>query len=359
MKKPSVKSIILATIVALLVSWLQPSIFMTSMFICIAPIAMTALYAWGGWIPAAVLAAGTVGSLGWFASLTEAVSPALAGLGAAVVLVLPGVVGIVLLEKRLKFFHRMMISIGVQTAALLACVSVVYLGMKVDLVDAMMSFMRTGIEQMPTDLLTTVLQYFAMYGILTEESITELTTGIVLWSDVERVLDQAFEYLTYQFRTTMPAFLMFSGLVSGILTTTIPSRICARRGEEPQLDHVPMHQWFLPAKAVGCTALCWGTGIAMQYMNVDGALALTAVFSLLGTTLCMIQGIAALSRRFREVGTGRGVRIALIAAGLLFAATFVELYGALSALFGRKGAISSWMRKRTEEMENNRKDDDE
>ena len=88
-------------------------------------------------------------------------------------------------------------------------------------------------------------------------------------------------------------------------------------------------------------------------------MAVMVVFSLLASYLCIIQGMAAITRRFREVGAGKGARIGLIGASLVFAPTFLQYAGIASALFGRKGVVSTWMRKKMEEIEKDREDDDE
>ncbi len=356
MKKPSVKRIIGASVIAALLGLIQPTLFMTAMLVCVTPVCIAALYAWAGWIPVAVASALTVGSLGWFASVSGGMSPVLAALSALVVFVAPALAGIAALEKRLPFFKRMAVTVGAQTAALIGFACLVYLGLKVDLVDAMVGMLRSSIEMMPADALGGYLNVFAMYGILNEESMKELNEGILLWSDVRKVLDQAFDLITYQFRQTMPAMLINSGLVSGMLITAVPSRICMRRGDEPDVGHVPMTGWFLPSRAVAGIAVCMGTGLVLQYMKVEGSGAVMAVFTMLYSTLCITQGIAALNRKFRDSGASKGARVGLTVAALLFAMNFLEIVGAMSALFGRKGAISSWMRKRIEE---NRKDDDE
>lgn len=359
MQRHSVKSILLASLAAVLVVLAQPSVFMLSMLICIAPIAIAALYAWAGWIPAGIASAGTVGSLVWFASVGGTVNPALAGLGAAAVLVAPGIVSIVLLERRTGFFKRMLITVGAQLAALLGCVAVVYLGMGIDLVDAITGMMRQSVEYMPEDMILQLLQMFYYSGMLTEESIAELSGGVLLYADVLKIFDQVFELTNYQLKQVMPAMLINSGLISGVLETTLPSQICIRRGDEPPVPHVPLHEWFLPSRAVGFAAVGLVTGIVLQYMDIDGAIGVTAVFSQLAGTLLIIQGMASVTRRFREAGSGRGARIGLVIAGLLFAPTFLQIVGAASVLFGRKGVISTWMRKRMEEMDEDRKDDDE
>ena len=357
--KPSVKGILLATLVALLIVLMQPALFMTSMLVCIAPIAIALLYAWAGWFPAGIVSVGTIASLAWYASVSGAVSPALAGLGAALALVAPGVASIVLMEKRVSFFKRMACAVGAQTAALLGCIAVIYLGMGIDLVDALTGMMRTSVEYMPQEMIQSFLEMYYYSGMMTEESVQELTGGILLRADVMKIFDQIFELTNYQLKQIMPALLLNSGLISGVLMTALPSLIARKRGFSPEVPHTPVHEWFLPARAVGGLTVCMITGFALNLMNIEGAVGVVIVFSQIVSTLCILQGIAAITRRFRDAGAGKVARIGLIAAALLFASQFLEMAGMFSALFGRKGAISGWMRNRMKEMEENRKDDDD
>lgn len=359
MEKHSVKSIILGSIVAVALALIQPAIFTFSIMVCVTPVLISVLYAWGGVIPAAIASAGTVLSLAGFASAGGAISPALAGLGAAIALVAPAWASVYLMEKRLPFFRRMLISVGVQTAGLFICVSYVYLVMKIDLVDLFTGFMRTSVEYLPEDMVMGFLQACANYGMLTEESIAELTGGIILRSDVMKVFDQVFELVNYQFKQTMPAMLLGSGLISGMMETFYPSMICVRRGDKPVIPHVPLYGWFLPAHLVSGIAICLISSWVLQLMNMDSAVAVTVVFRTLSSYLFIVQGLAAIDRRFREAGAGRGMRIGMMIAGVVAASWFVELYGTASALFGRKGIFSQWMRKKMEDMEKNRKDDEE
>lgn len=357
--KPSVKGLLLSSLIALIVVLIQPAFFMTSMLVCIAPIAIATLYAWAGWVPAVIASAGTIAALASTASLSGVVSPALAGLGAALVLVLPGIVSIVLLEKRMEFFRRMAISVGVQLAALLSCVAVIYLGMGIDLVDSLTGMMRASVEYMPQEMIEYFLNMYYYSGMLTEESVKELTGGILLRSDVMKIFDQVFELTNYQLKQVMPAMLINSGLVSGVLMTAFPGMITRKRGFAPPVPYAPVHDWFLPSRAVGGLTVCMVTAFVLNLMKIEGAAGVLIVFSQIVSTLCIIQGIAAISRRFRDAGAGKAARIGLIIAALIFASQFLEMVGMFSALFGRKGAISGWMRNKMKEMEENRKDDDE
>ena len=358
MNKHSVKSIVLATLAAVLLSALQPYLFMFSFIVCFAPIMIAVLYAWGGIIPAAVLSAGTVISLTNFAAVSQMVSPGMMALAALIVLVVPGLVSVCMMKKRLPFFRRMQAAVGIQIAALLGCAAFISLGLKIDLVDAMIGFFRQTVELTPPDMRMYLLENFAMTGMLNQESIEALTTGIVTVSDMNRAFEQAFDQMGYFFRQIMMALMLFSGTLTGILMTSLSSRIPARRGDEDAPPHVPLHDWFLPSHAVSGIAVCYVSGFVLQWMNLDQAMAVTAVINAISMVLLIIQGMAAILRRFNEVHTGKVARVLLIGGALLFASTFLQLAGIMSALFGRKGAISGWMRRRAEEMENNRKDDE-
>ena len=108
--------------------------------------------------------------------------------------------------------------------------------------------------------------------------------------------------------------------------------------------------------ALGGAAVCIVTAIALQLMNIDGAVGATTVISTLVRSLFLIQGVAALTRRMKESGSGKGMRTALLVLAVLFAGSFVELAGVGSALIGRKGVITNKMRQKIEER---RKDEDE
>lgn len=357
LKKPTAKRLIGALAIALLISVTQPITAAFIVPVCVVPVLISILYAWAGWIPAAVASVGTVLSLTNLAvqmGLSEYAG--LIALGCVCVLVLPAVVSCVLLEKRQPFFRRMAVSVFVQTAMLLGCVAVIYLGFKVDLVDAVIDLFSSAVLWMPEDAILMLVQNFAMTGMLNAESMEMIESGFLTGEQMAQLFAQAFDTMRYLYKLTMPAMLMSSSLLTGVLMTTGPGLICARRGDEPQVDYLPMSGWFMPSRMVGGLAVCLITGYALQWMEVSGAEAAAMTISTLCGTALTLQGIAALSRGLKQSGRKRGARIAMILAGLALASTFVQIAGAMSALFGRKGAISGWMRKR---MEEKRKEDDE
>ena len=355
MKNPPVVRVILLTLLALVLGALQPVVIALNMALCLAPILILLMFAWGGWVPAAAMSLTTVISIALAAPLSYGVSGALAGAAAFVVLVLPAAAGVWMLHKRMPFFRRMTAQIIAQTAALLAFMMVIYLGLKVDLVDMITAWIMDTVHYMPSELLTAMIENFAMSGMLTQESIESVTSGFVTWADVNQVFEQALDTMNYQMKMSMPTMMLTSGLLTGILTTLLPSAIMNRRGEEPKVDHRPVYTWHLPSRVVVGVIVCSVTGIVLQIMEVSGSQGVTIVFTSLGSTLFLIQGIAALNRRFRETGMRPGPRRALITATVLITSNFLSMIGAMSALFGRKGAVTEWKRRRMEE----RKEDDE
>lgn len=356
MKHPSVKRVILFSLLALVLGAVQPALVALSMAVCVAPVLICLLFAWAGWIPAAIMSLTSVLSIAFAAPISYGVNGAAAGLAAAVVFVLPAAVGIWALDRRKPFFRRTAVQISIQTAALLAFMAVIYLGFRLDLVDLITAWILETVAYMPTELMSAMFSQFAMSGMLTQESIEAITSGIVTHADVMEAFEQALDTMNYQMKLTLPAMLLNSGLLTGLLSVWLPSAVCARRGDEPQVEHRPIHTWSLPSKAVAGVLLCSATGIALQLLEASGAEGATIVFNTLGSTLFMLQGVAALSRRFRARGMRPVPRRLLIAAIFILASNLLSIIGAASALFGRKGAVTEWIRKRAEER---KEDDDE
>lgn len=358
MKGPSAKRMILFSLLALVLSLLQPLLLPFSMAICVTPVLIALLYAWAGWIPALILSVGTVivvGGMGGLLGSADMTTPFAAG--ALLALVLPGLLSIWNLDKRVPFFRRMALAVVAQVVALTALISAVYLGYHMDLVDFITGFLQSGVEVMPLNMQQVYLQYFYMNGMLTEESVQMITRGIITGADLKKALQQGFETMNYQIRYTLPALLLNIGLMTGIFMTTLPSLVCARRGDEPSVDYHPVSEWYLPSRAVVALVVLMGGGFVLMFSQVSGADALTSTVMSVGSTLFMVQGVAMLSRRLKASGVRKGFRIALILLGLIFASGAVSILGVISALFGRKGAISGWMRRRMEEKK--KEDDDE
>ena len=377
------KAVLWASLTALGLTLCYSILLSSSTTVWLIPVAIAALYAWGGVIPAVLL---SVGSIYMTVSLgqtlpdlagTQAVGMFPAALGALLVLVLPAAAAITAIEKKLPFARRMSVGIASQIGALLLAAGVIYLGAGVDLVDALAKVLRGIVDTVfPPDMAVSVLQIFSTAGLLTKETITDVNTLLGQFEQVDPIqlyamgytlsaeqmqlltgaLDQAFESLTYYLKQIMPAILLHSGLVTGVVMTTLSGFIMKRRDAECALDHKSIATWQVPRQPMGMMIVGLITGIAMQYAGMDQALAVTTVFSMLLTALLTIQGLAALLRLFERAGVSKGMKIGMPILLFIFAAPMLETAGALSALLGSHGVISLWMKKR---MEESRKEDDD
>lgn len=355
-KRYPVGRVILACVIGILTGTFQPMMLMMSMTLCVMPIVICVLYAWAGFIPAAVSAAVTLVSTASSASLLG-IDPLLLTAGALLLMIAPAAAMIYASEKRMKFFHRLAVGIGVQTAALLLGVTVVYVVLKIDLIEMLTATMREGMNMLPGGSVMVVLEQFKMYGLLTEESLAELSGGILTAGDITKVLDQGFEMLTYMLKQVMLAAVLSSGLISGMLMTMLTSRIRRNCGYQTAAEHVMVDHWHMPPSVVGMLAAGAAAGYFMQFSGVSGSEAVTMVFTVLTMELLVVQGIAAISRGFREVNASALSRLGLIAASLLMMPSFLEMVGIFSLLMGREGVIRKWMKKRIEQRES--EDDEE
>ncbi len=391
LRRPSVKSILLASLAAVALSLAQPVLLVFCINICITPILIALLYAWAGWIPAILASAGTVGMLagmggslpsmmsrvealgkipgitgGMSAEIVAAVarvmgavndvpfSGAVAGgfaLCGLIALVLPGWVSILMLRRRRPFYQGLLTAVGTQIIMLTAVVCLCYLGYRVDLAERVIGFMRGMADITTQSAQLQLIDNFYLNGLLTREAYEKVATGIVTSGDIKTLLNQGFDNLAYQLRLRLPSLLLTSGLATGLFLHTLPSLVCVRRGDEPQVDYHPISDWRLPARAVTGILVCVATGFILQLMQVEGAAVVTMTIMQVAQMLCMVQGAAALSRRFKETGISRGKRIALIAAGVLLAGGFIAFLGAASALLGRKGMITAWMKRKAKERQ--------
>ena len=382
MAKYDKKTILYASLAALGLTLCYSILISASMMVWLIPVAIAALYAWGGPIPAAVLSVGTVfmtvnlgNTLPDLAGI-QAVPVPVSALGALLVLVLPAVAVIFVTGKKLPFAQRMAAGIGAQSAALLLGAGIISLS-GIDVVNALLGVMRGMVDKiLPPDMAVSVLQMFGTVGLLTKETIADVNTLIEQFSRIDPVqlytmgytlsaeqmqmlsgaLDQAFEHFNYYLHQIMPAMLLHGGLLTGVVMTTFSGWIIKRRDAESDLEHVSVETWQVPRQALGMLLTGLIAGLVMQYMETDSALAVTTVFSMLLTDLLMIQGLAALLRLFAKAGASRGFKIGVLIGVMLLAASVLETVGAMSALLGSEGVISKWMRKRMEEY---RKEDDD
>ena len=311
----------------------------------IAPV----LFAWAGLLPAAVYLAVSVGSLALL------MGPGMAAAG-ALVFGVPSAVVIALMRRRAPFFTRMKAAVIAQLSALLALVLLLYAVLGRSLVDVAMELFAQWTDSMSPQLATLTLQQFALTGagtLMPLETAQQILAGEVSQAETLAMLHGIYETTGQALRLGLSAMLVSSGLVTGLFATVLPSLICARRGD---IDYVPLSAWYVPPQVTAGALVCLATAGILFAMKTDGAESVLNAVLTGGMVIYAAAGAAAFSRRCAESGRSKAFRVVMLIAGLWLAPRFVAAIGICSVLFGRRGLISGYVKKKMND--HNREDDD-
>lgn len=324
--------------------------FMT-IFLC-APVLVALLYAWSGPLPALVAAAGTVMMCALFGA------PAMvAGLLA---LMLPALGAILLLHRRLPFFRAMALSIAIQLGLLLLTVAFAWLLVQRDLVSALADYMRAAVESLaPGSFEEQFYQVFLIsmgrMGWFGTPDI-DFMAATLSAAEQAQLSEQLIGIVDAGLRLNLVSIILCSGTMTGILNYALPAKVCSRRGDEPLVPYKHLHEWRLTRDMIiglpACTLVCY-IALNMGLAGTDSAY--VALMNLCYLAFAF-QGAGALARRMRGMGVSGGKRTALAALMMLFLQWVLSLMGVYSALFGSRGLISDYLRKRAEKK--SRGDDD-
>lgn len=340
MRKNSWATVLSASIIALLTGAAQ--MFYVGFFpVCVVGTVLTPLlFVWGGYVPAALYLAASLGSVGWL------YGPWAAGVLALVVGV-PSAVVTVLFARRATFARRMKGAIGVQLGAMLALIVVLYMALQRDLISVLMDAAHTWVAGIPALLQQALVQQFALTGMVTGETAEMALAGTLSAAQALDVLDEIFETLGNALRLQLPGLLLSSGVLTGVLAVGLSDVVCAHRGDD--IGYIAFSDWHMPSQATAGALICLAASAVLVLFQVDGAESVYNALVIAGGTACAIIGAAALDRRLRANGRGRVFRIVLIGMGLLFAQGLLMLMGIYSALLGRQGLISGFIRRKAEE----------
>ena len=308
------------------------------------------LFAWAGPLPAALFLGAAMFSLAaWFGGAVAAAG--------ALIIGVPSVLIIALMRARAPFFTRMKAAVGAQLGVMLALILILYAALGRSLVDVAMDMFKSWVDGLSPQLAQLALQQFALTGmgtLMPMETAQQILTEGLSRAETLAMLHGIFDTTGQALRLGLPAMLLSSGLVTGIFATALPGCVLARRGGD--LEYVPLSQWRLPPQVTIGALVCLATAGALWAAKADGAESVLNAVLTGGMTVYAAAGAAALSRRFRESGRSRGVRIAMIIAGLWFVPRLIAIIGLASALFGRQGLVTGYMKKKMKDQ--NKEDDD-
>ena len=341
-RKYSIGRILGASLLGVIAGLSQPIMLALSMLFVGGTVIAVTLYAFSGALPAIVFLVSSACSLFWL------YGPGVTAAGLFLT-ALPALVIALMMRRGLPYFSRLRGAVAAQLLDMLALIVVLYFGVRQDLIGALMDVLTSWALDMPPALVSLALQQFALTGMLSTESAELVFSGALSIAEARKALLVVLDAMGQALRLGLPAMLLSSGLVTGVLATLIPGKICSRRGDG--LPYVPVSGWFVPARLSIGLLVCLATGYALELASVTGAEAVVSAILMAASVIYTLAGAASLSRRFRAGGHGMAFRVLMIGAGILLVQPFVVIVGLCSALFGRQGLISGFVRRKMEEQD--------
>lgn len=339
MNRKSVGVMTAATLLALVFGALQPFTIGLSMAVMCTPVVLCTLYFWAGTLPAAVCAIASLASL-------EVTYGAGFMWGGFVTMILPAGAGIYLLRSRRGYFTCMQIMSAAQLATLLAIALYLYLSRGESLVDLFIGQFRQWLETMNPALTDLLLSRFSAMGLVDVSVYEQVEKGLSLSAELRQsAIGELLSRMDYSFKLTLPGMMMTSSVLTGVLAIALPTRICVRRGDEPQFSYAPLTEWFIPSGSTIGMICALVTSLALNLTDVSGADSVYAAVSSVVYLLFALQGLAAVARMLKARGWPRGRRAFMLALLVLFVGDGLRLIGAASALFGRQGVVTGWIKK--------------
>lgn len=344
----SVGKIILGTVLALLTGALFPVL---AMYQALLPMAVPGV--------ATMVSVALAVSYGWgFAALLWIVGLAMAlfgmgpALAAAAMLMCgaPSAVIILSIRKRQPFFAQL-------RSALAAC-----LGGTVLAVVVAAAFYGSD-----------------MVGRLMEE-FQKLYESILpqLWESYRDVLRAAGTMTTYEeftapfysmlrlvkiyYETYLAADLLSGAIWTAALSTLWGNWLAARRGMATKESFAGLHEWRLPANLTWGILMTLAAAFVLKYTSVPGVGAAWAAVEKLSTTAFTLQALGANDRRLKSGGASVSRRVTSVVLLMVLGGvavpmvlgwsvtTLLGVIGAVSAVFGRYGALRPWMDKHKNDM---------
>lgn len=318
--------------------------------IMIVPVVICFLMAWSG--PASAALA-TVGVL----AMGLRVGGLFFGALCLVTEISPAWCSIQLLRKRVSMPRLVGYSMLFQLSANLLGVIMLRLNLGADMISDGLALLRTGVERLPALSVDSLLRQMYQLGLFGNASGVDISRAILTVEDRATLLDSWFQLMQANLYLTLPSSVINSAVLSGLIMAVLPSWICARRGDTPQVSYMGLHQWNLPVQAVKGLLFCLLVSAVLYFMGMSGSSPMVYATLQLVNLGFTIQGMASLSRMMRTHGMRPGTRALALGLLVLLARMVLVALGLVDSLMGPKGLFMDMARKRMDK-DNNREDDE-
>lgn len=194
-----------------------------------------------------------------------------------------------------------------------------------------------------------------------------------LWTSYRDVLQTAGASMTYEdfsgmfysvlrlvkvyYETYLAADLLAGAVWTAALSALWGNWLAARRGMATRESFAGLHEWRLPANLTWGILMTLAAAFALKYTSIAGAAAAWAAVEKLSMTAFTLQALGANDRRLKSSGASVGRRTTSVVLLMLVGGiavpltlgwsvtTLLGVIGAVSAIFGRYGALRPWIDK--------------
>ncbi len=337
-RKYSAARIVTCSIIALILGALQAIAFIFQVMlpmpsISIAMMVSVALFSYSGMIPAGIMIAASIGSSLYGLGM-------LPGLVSLVTWVVPAVITMVGISQKRPFFDQLMCSViaAVGMIALAVVAAALYAGS--DLITTIVDQMR-DIFEIQKDLLWE-----------TTQSMFNSAETTVTIDDYTQMYNQIFNTFESYYDYYLLSNLLCGAIISSLVAVLWGNWLQARQGEATRDSFCGLSEWFLPVNITYGLILSFAAAYIISKTSLSVGQTVWIVVRDITKLIFTIQAFAAMDRRMRSKGAGRGRRttviVLIIILGMLFGNVLIisvyellAIVGCASALFGRKGALRS------------------
>ena len=199
-----------------------------------------------------------------------------------------------------------------------------------------------------------------------------------LWESYRDVLRAAGTMTTYEeftapfysmlrlvkiyYETYLAADLLSGAIWTAALSTLWGNWLAARRGMATKESFAGLHEWRLPANLTWGILMTLAAAFALKDTSVPGVGAAWAAVEKLSMTAFTLQALGANDRRLKSGGASVSRRVTSVVLLMVLGGvavpmvlgwsvtTLLGVIGAVSAVFGRNGALRPWMDKHKNDM---------
>lgn len=343
MQKISVWKVIAGSFLALILGVIAPvSLAWATPMIGVAG---TVLYAWAGFVPAALFA--LVGLL-----VSNLIGGSVFTGAFAVAVLCPAALAMWAVRKKLDYKTCMRVSVLGQVGAVVLALGLAWLAVRQNLVDLLVDGMTAMLGQSPTQWTDALLMSLGSMGLFgANASGVDIAKGYLSAAERAVLVSEYGTFIADTYKIGLAGMLLGGSVFTGVLNVALPVWIWARRGDERGAGKMPVSEWRVPANAAIGLPVCTAISYVLVWAGYPGGEAVLYAVWELFLLLLKFQCAGALSRMAKRSGMGPFACGFLIVFSLTTASSPAAIIGAGSLYLGSKGLITGFLRKKMKDQE--------